>query len=124
MLDLDNLKLLNDNFGHHIGDSAIINFSSNLHMKFHKEAILGRIGGDEFVLISHIPKNEIIERLNDMDTDFYDNSIKYAYGFSYGISHSHDYHDVNIDLLIKESDKEMYDMKAKHKNYKRRTSDN
>lgn len=124
VLDLDDLKKLNDNFGHHIGDSAIVNFSENLHLKFHKKGILGRIGGDEFVLISDIPEKHIIEKLDEIDSSFYDNSIKYEYKFSYGISHSEDYSNVDIDILLMESDKKMYDMKAVHKNYKRRASDN
>ena len=124
MIDLDNLKLLNDDYGHHIGDSAILHFCKNLKFKFHKTGSLGRVGGDEFLLISSLSEIEITKRLQEIKPIFEVDSIQHEYDFSYGISHSHDYHDVNIDLLIKESDKEMYDMKAKHKNYKRRTSDN
>jgi diguanylate cyclase (GGDEF)-like protein len=123
MLDLDNLKILNDNFGHHIGDYTIVDFSNKLKSKFQKDAILGRVGGDEFVLISCITEEEIVENLGKIDSSFYDASNKYEYEFSYGISHSKDYSNVNTDLLLQQSDKKMYAMKAIHKNYRRRASD-
>ncbi len=123
MLDLDNLKLLNDNFGHHIGDTAIVDLSKKLQLKFHKDAILGRVGGDEFVLISDLREKEIVKKLEEIDSSFYENSIHYEYEYSYGISHSKNYSNLSTDILLQQSDKKMYDMKAKHKNFRRRASD-
>lgn len=54
-LDIDNLKYINDNFGHQVGDNAIIKLvdavnSSIKSLKLENNAILSRMGGDEFVL--------------------------------------------------------------------------
>jgi len=122
-LDLDYLKNLNDEFGHHIGDQAIIDFSRSLHMNFTKEALIGRIGGDEFVLVSELPEDDIINRLDGIDPVFQYNSNQYEYGFSYGVSHSRGYTELTVDGLLKEADQKMYEMKAIHKNYKRRSND-
>lgn len=48
--DLDSLKTINDEFGHEDGDFAIRGISKILSMAFPKQEVIGRIGGDEFVL--------------------------------------------------------------------------
>ncbi len=51
MLDIDNFKQLNDRYGHVFGDQFLISFSSKLQESIqHPEAILGRMGGDEFII--------------------------------------------------------------------------
>ena len=47
--DIDNLKFINDHYGHHAGDRAIIATSQILKSFFRDSDILGRIGGDEFI---------------------------------------------------------------------------
>ncbi|MBR1628712.1 MAG: diguanylate cyclase [Lachnospiraceae bacterium] len=51
-LDLDGLKVINDSFGHEIGDEAIIHTSQILSSCFRSSDILARQGGDEFVAFS------------------------------------------------------------------------
>ena len=48
--DIDNLKLINDSMGHPQGDRAICLIADTLKAKFRKTDIVGRIGGDEFVV--------------------------------------------------------------------------
>ena len=123
MLDLDNLKLLNDSFGHHIGDVAILHFSNCLKSEFPNNGSIGRIGGDEFLIISSMMDSEIRNSLDKINSKFMVDGVQYEYGFSYGISHTTDYDKINVDILSKDADKDMYEMKAIHKNYKRRKSD-
>jgi len=52
-IDLDRFKFINDNFGHIIGDQALILFGNNLRSILRERDIIGRWGGDEFVLILH-----------------------------------------------------------------------
>lgn len=49
MIDLDSFKLVNDIYGHDMGDKVLIEFSKILRKAFHKKDILARTGGDEFV---------------------------------------------------------------------------
>jgi diguanylate cyclase (GGDEF)-like protein len=48
MIDLDNLKNINDEFGHHVGDEAIRVLAQELHRAVRATDTCGRLGGDEF----------------------------------------------------------------------------
>lgn len=50
-LDMDNLKQINDQFGHFAGDRALINLARVLKDRVRKSDIVGRWGGDEFIVI-------------------------------------------------------------------------
>ena len=47
ILDIDNFKDINDAYGHAVGDEVIVTFANILKNQFPKDAIIGRIGGDE-----------------------------------------------------------------------------
>ena len=51
MVDIDNFKAINDTYGHKMGDHGICVIASVLSSHFSKEDIVGRIGGDEFVVL-------------------------------------------------------------------------
>lgn len=49
--DIDHFKAINDEFGHSIGDQVLVEFSSLLRSMAEDGAIVGRVGGEEFILI-------------------------------------------------------------------------
>jgi diguanylate cyclase (GGDEF)-like protein len=49
--DLNDFKLINDTFGHDMGDSALRVFTAILKQTFRESDIIARIGGDEFVIL-------------------------------------------------------------------------
>lgn len=49
--DLNNFKDINDSFGHHIGDRALIAFAEQIKARLRTTDELGRYGGDEFVAL-------------------------------------------------------------------------
>ncbi len=51
LLDIDNFKSINDTFGHYTGDNIIKLVSDTLKNNFRKTDIIGRFGGDEFILL-------------------------------------------------------------------------
>ncbi|WP_434155232.1 putative bifunctional diguanylate cyclase/phosphodiesterase [Pseudomonas sp. JZ134] len=51
MLDLDGFKIINDTYGHAIGDRLLVEVANRLHETLREEDTLARMGGDEFVLI-------------------------------------------------------------------------
>ena len=51
MIDIDNFKMINDRFGHLIGDRVIKAFAAVISKSIRKIDILGRYGGDEFLVI-------------------------------------------------------------------------
>jgi diguanylate cyclase (GGDEF)-like protein len=50
LLDLDNFKSINDQGGHIYGDCALTSFAGALQCVFGDIGILGRLGGDEFII--------------------------------------------------------------------------
>jgi diguanylate cyclase (GGDEF)-like protein len=52
MLDLDHFKLINDRFGHHVGDECLKVFAGNLQSFVGTSMIIGRLGGEEFGIIT------------------------------------------------------------------------
>ncbi|MEX1308130.1 MAG: GGDEF domain-containing protein [Eubacteriales bacterium] len=53
MVDIDNFKKLNDNYGHMIGDAGILMVADTIKANFGEDGILGRYGGDEFMTALH-----------------------------------------------------------------------
>ncbi len=56
--DIDNFKGVNDNLGHQFGDAVLIEISSKIKKLFRDSDIVGRVGGDEFMVFMHNIKNE------------------------------------------------------------------
>lgn len=52
VIDLDNFKLINDLYGHEMGDKVLCSFADTLRSRSTDEDILCRIGGDEFMVFS------------------------------------------------------------------------
>lgn len=78
-IDMNNLKIVNDRYGHEEGDFSILLISQKLQELF-KDGIVGRIGGDEFALISDFLNEEnekdIVSKIYQAFTDFNEGSDK------------------------------------------------
>ena len=62
-IDIDHFKNVNDTFGHLRGDEVIINLSHIIRDSFRSTDIVGRVGGDEFlVLMKNVPDADIVKR--------------------------------------------------------------
>ncbi len=63
MVDRDNLKGINDHLGHQAGDEIIIETAKALRCTFRDDDVIGRVGGDEFlVLVKNIGKPQMLRR--------------------------------------------------------------
>lgn len=51
MLDLNNFKEVNDEYGHHTGDELLIQIASTLNKYVTKNDLVARWGGDEFIIL-------------------------------------------------------------------------
>lgn len=59
--DLDGMKQINDRFGHHEGDWALIKAADILRATFRDSDIIARLGGDEFTVLAWMRSDEDIE---------------------------------------------------------------
>jgi diguanylate cyclase (GGDEF)-like protein len=50
-MDLDHFKLVNDTYGHGVGDDVLRAFAATVHATMRDTDIFGRYGGEEFLLI-------------------------------------------------------------------------
>src|SRR5579864_662549 len=86
LLDLDDLKVINDTFGHPVGDQAIKQFAENLQRASRGSDVSIRLGGDEFMIILPECKPDdvrlVLRRLERRKIDFDGRSIDL--GFSAG----------------------------------------
>ncbi len=115
--DIDDFKLINDNFGHIKGDNVLIKISSLVTVNIRGTDIIGRWGGEEFIII--LPKttsdkafvfaNNLRELISNNNFD-----INKPLTISVGIS-EYSENDTKKDL-IKRADEAMYYVKKQGKN--------
>lgn len=113
-IDLDNFKEINDTYGHDIGDEILKALVSTFQS--HGEAVF-RYGGDEFIILSHLFKNDFMEKLKRIKSEFISRCEKDYHltaTFSAGVVEIKS----NTDLkqLLKDSDRIMYNAKHSGKN--------
>ncbi|MGA9382093.1 MAG: GGDEF domain-containing protein, partial [Phormidium sp.] len=69
LMDIDRFKLINDNYGHDSGDLVLKNFTQTLTLIIRQEDLLGRWGGEEFLIVSRVDNVEdaviLAERLRN-----------------------------------------------------------
>ncbi len=63
LIDLDNFKALNDTHGHKAGDQALVHTARTLSATADPQAVIARIGGEEFLLATTAPPTCTAESL-------------------------------------------------------------
>ncbi len=69
MIDLNGLKLINDGFGHPAGDKMLKRTARVLREACREDDIVGRWGGDEFIIIMYGASNEEVEKISKCITE-------------------------------------------------------
>ncbi|MBF9002307.1 sensor domain-containing diguanylate cyclase [Vibrio nitrifigilis] len=122
MLDIDRFKLVNDNFGHVIGDQVITHVTKTCQEELRKHDIFGRIGGEEFAIILHDADQdqayEIAERLReavDNNVCILDENTQVHTTISVGITQFQPT-DTDNKFLLTRSDNAMYQSKKQGRN--------
>jgi diguanylate cyclase (GGDEF)-like protein/PAS domain S-box-containing protein len=115
MIDIDGLKLINDTYGHQIGDQAIIQVANLLTECCTEPAFISRIGGDEFLIISPLTTvAEFKEKRNKLLTKISQIKIKeISLSLSFGATIKTD-QSVGIDDTITDAENNMYANKVIH----------
>ncbi|MBE3085052.1 MAG: GGDEF domain-containing response regulator [Bacteroidetes bacterium] len=114
--DIDNLKKINDDFGHLQGDLFLKKAAEILRYSFRDSDIIARIGGDEFVVL--IPETtdynakSAITRLQE-NIKKYNKKEKKNLSLSMGIANFHPNLKFSLQDLLDKADKHLYEEKKK-----------
>lgn len=120
IFDIDNLKLLNDEYNHKVGDMALKKFAELMRELFDKDTTLSRFGGDEFILF--IPKRlskEYIQSVLSILQSAYNEFAKKNYpksNSSVSIGCVTGTVPTTFDALYQKADELMYGIKKNGKN--------
>lgn len=112
VIDIDNLKPINDTFGHTVGDKAIRAVARAMRSLVRADDMLFRWGGDEFlVLMFNLPQSEALRRLEKLNRILEDHcsrwpSVPVTVTVSYGVAGFNSLTD--LGSAIEAADKAMY----------------
>lgn len=114
--DMDNLKQVNDIFGHQNGDFAIKSISEILVNSFTDDDIIGRIGGDEFVAFAFLDDTQkptaIRNTITKLSQELNDTCDKpYYIDISLGVSTFTCSPTLNIEEVLHHADEALYENK-------------
>lgn len=120
ILDIDRFKLVNDTFGHAMGDKVISDFSAKLKNQFRSDDLVGRIGGDEFVVFVPAPSHEWViskaqKLVSELAFEFNSQFEEGRVTTSIGIALSPDF-GKDFETLYKNADIALYLTKKKGRN--------
>ena len=121
IIDADGFKAINDSFGHLFGDSVLTDMGTEIRAVFRQKDIVGRIGGDEFVvLFCDMPSKEVLERkctelLKKLNRNYESNNLSLPFSISIGIS-LYPENGTTYRELFQHADRALYESKSKGKN--------
>jgi len=120
-IDMDCLKQINDTFGHAEGDLALTHFVRILTETFRDSDVIGRMGGDEFVVLTIDAAEKDIAtiraRLQSNVNEYNLQSVRgYKLSFSLGVIQVDLNPAFTIDALLSQADAVMYEQKRLKKN--------
>lgn len=121
MLDLDDFKIVNDTFGHKIGDKMLREVARIIHGQLREYDFLARYAGDEFVAIV---QELVASQVNELRMRIEGAVLQYSLhvrgdrrarvGISIGTA-TYGFDGETLDQLVIAADQEMYRMKSEHK---------
>jgi len=126
IIDIDYFKKINDTYGHDIGDVAIKEVAKILNKNITSNALISRLGGEEFcICFYNRSENEINDLLEYIRNSFENNTInvknielKYTISIGYSLDFGK-----NIDAMIQNADEYLYLAKNEGRN-RVRTNEN
>ena len=117
-LDLNKLKQVNDTLGHHEGDRLLSGFATILSDCFLDANLVGRMGGDEFIVIlteeRALNTTRRIHELYSMINDWNHKEQCFQYSASYGYAYSYEVPSGSAQEVYMLADSRMYEMKREH----------
>ncbi|MCK8058132.1 MULTISPECIES: GGDEF domain-containing protein [unclassified Fusibacter] len=118
MIDLDYFKDINDNYGHMMGDEVLIEFGRFMTENTRSEDVIGRYGGEEFIIVQYGIDLEsayaVIDRLREQVSQLVFGDEKVQITFSAGMESGKNV--TTLEELVKKADKKLYEAKNTGRN--------
>src|SRR5665648_804921 len=112
MGDVNGLKLINDTFGHGVGDELLIKAAEIIRKGCRSDDIISRIGGDEFVILlpqtNEIEAEQIINRINNLSSYEKVGAVDISVSFGFETKNKMEY---KIEDVYKKAEDNMYNHK-------------
>lgn len=112
-IDIDNLKVINDQYGHGEGDRYILRVVQGLQEVLNQSDTLARLGGDEFLLLrpfqSEVDSIALLERVRK---NLSNSASKYCASISYGVLELVAENRVSVSEVLRQVDAKMYSYKV------------
>jgi len=122
MLDIDHFKQVNDRFGHAMGDEVIASVATLLRKRLRNLDVLGRYGGEEFVVLMNncnvIEASKILDdfRQRFQELVFTTEEAQFSSTISIGVAEFRPDSKIEPDALLVNADKAMYKAKETGRN--------
>jgi len=121
MLDADHFKIINDSYGHHVGDQVLRELSRECRNHLRENDVIGRIGGEEFAIM--LPETgtaearQVAERIREtlaaIEIPLDTGCLKFT--VSMGIA-TLDRTDLDFSGIMRRADQALYDAKSAGRN--------
>lgn len=121
VIDADGFKAINDSFGHLFGDGVLADMGHAIRGVFRQKDIVGRIGGDEFVvLLREMPSLDVLDKrctelLQNLDRTYESNNDKLPFSVSIGVA-LYPEHGTSYTELFTHADRALLESKSMGKN--------
>lgn len=121
LIDIDNFKLVNDQYGHTAGDRLLIALSEMIRSLLPRNALTARLGGDEFVMLLNSASSERIIELGDALREQFLMTASQSFPTSAAVTLSigatlFDTPPANLSALIEQGDAALYESKRGGRN--------
>ncbi len=117
--DLNNLKVINDTYGHAKGDVLIKSAADVIGKTFEEHGFVGRMGGDEFIaVILTSAKKEIEALVEEFQKNIEKKNLEVAdlnMSISFGYASSDELPEKDIEKIYQKADDRMYEYKKEYK---------
>jgi diguanylate cyclase (GGDEF)-like protein len=122
LVDFDNFKSINDTYGHVVGDKVINHFCAAAFANTRKQDVVGRFGGEEFMLIFLGASSGLLiktlERISKSFREACEKELNISPTFSAGLAELSSEHmpEIDADSIVEEADSNLYLSKSRGKN--------
>lgn len=117
LIDIDNFKIINDTKGHLVGDAVLVNIATKMQQVFRNVDLIGRIGGDEFLIYVETNDIEALSKrakyLLEMIADLNIEGVKISCSIGIALSPQDG---TNFNDIYRKADQALYYVKSEGKN--------